>query len=521
MGCVSLVRVVVLLLLLGIHAAFCSSPLPSVTTPSSSSSSALDLFSNDSLIIDRSEFPASFKFGALTWAVKHESASYEDGKTDGLWDAFARIKGTVNDGTTPASGADHYHRYPEDIALLTDLGMDSFRLSIAWPRMFPNGTGEVNALAVVHYNNVINEIINAGVELFVTLYEQDLPQVLQDSYGGLLSPLFVDDFVRFANACFNAFGDRVKHWMTFDEGNDFLPWAYAGTYCPPGRCTVGASLYNCSAGNSSTEPYIAGHNMLLAHAAAVELYRKDYQPSQQGEIGMAVWFRWFEPLSNSAEDKEASERATDFTVGWFVEPLLYGDYPSSMKEIVGSRLPSFTQEESARIRGSVDFIGLNAVTTIYATVGETLDISFPGYFEDWGVKLTGYRDGEPIGRYDGEYCVPWGLEKVVNYMRTRYDNVPTYLAALGYGLDTESVYDDVRVEFYAEYLKSLLIGIRDGADVRGVFVWSLLDGFETTMGKLTRFGLYYVNDANMRYPRLSALWFKNMLTSNTSLAFQS
>ncbi|KAI5054430.1 hypothetical protein GOP47_0030676 [Adiantum capillus-veneris] len=123
--------------------------------------------------------------------MQHESASYEDGKTDGLWDVYARMKGTVFDGTTPAAGADHYHRYPEDIALLADMGMNSFRFSIAWPRMFPNGTGEVNTLAVDHYNKVIDKLMDAGIEPSVTLYEQDLPQVLQDSYGGLLSPLFM------------------------------------------------------------------------------------------------------------------------------------------------------------------------------------------------------------------------------------------------------------------------------------------------------------------------------------------
>eukprot|EP00250_Pteridium_aquilinum_P022025 c25283_g1_i1 orf=25-1575(-) len=480
------------------------------------------LFSNESLIVDRNDFPDSFKFGALTSALKHEAASYEDGKSDGVWDVFARQKGTVIDGTTPADGGDQYHRYPEDIKLLVDLGMDSYRFSITWPRMFPNGTGEVNMKAVEHYNDLINKLMDAGIEPYVFLYEKDLPQVLEDEYGGLLSPLFIDDFVHFANACFSAFGDRVKHWVTFDEGNDFVPFAYAGTYCPPGRCTVGLPPYNCSAGNSSTEPYIAGHNVLLAHAAAVELYRKDYQPTQQGEIGISIWFRWFEPLTNSTVDMEASERATAFTVGWFVEPVLYGDYPNVMKEVVGSRLPSFTDEESARIRGSVDFIGVAAVTSIYATCDDNQNVIAPGYFEDFGVKLTAYRDGVVIGRNDGEYLVPWTLEKVVGYMRTHYDNFPIYISALGYGLGDTSVYDDVRVEFYSSYLKSLLVGMRDGADVRGLFVWSLIDGFETTLGLETRFGIYYVDDDFERHPRLSALWFKNMLTSNTtSLADKS
>ncbi|KAH7424089.1 hypothetical protein KP509_12G089500 [Ceratopteris richardii] len=476
----------------------------------------------ESLYVDRNEFPASFKFGAMTWAIKHEAASYEDGKSDGLWDAYSRKEGAVFDGTNPSVGGDHYHRYPEDIELLTDMGMDSYRFSVAWPRMFPNGTGEVNQLAIDHYNSVINKLIDAGIEPFITLYEQDLPETLEGLYGGLLSPLFIDDFVHFANACFSAFGDRVKHWITFDEGNDFLPFAYAATYCPPGRCTLGYPYYNCTGGDSSTEPYIAGHNMLLAHAAAVDLYRKDYQLIQQGEIGMAIWFRWFEPLTTSSADIGAAERATDFTVGWFIEPILYGDYPSSMKSILGERLPSFTEEESARLHGSVDFIGLNAVTTIYATYdNDVSNISAPGYFEDWGAKLTAYKDGVAIGRNDGEYMVPWGLQKVLGYMRTRYNNFPTYVTALGYGLNSTSTNDDVRVEFFAEYFKYLIAGMRDGADVKGVFAWSLIDGFETTLGLQQRFGLYYVDESFVRHPRLSALWFKNMLTSNGTLISKS
>ncbi|KAI5082922.1 hypothetical protein GOP47_0002665 [Adiantum capillus-veneris] len=220
--------------------------------------------------------------------------------------------------------------------------------------------------------------------------------------------------------------------------------------------------------------------------------RRTYQPSQQGEIGMAIWFRWYEPLTIFTEDKEAGARAMVFSVGWFIEPVLYGDYPISMKKIVGSRLPSFTEEESECIRGSVDFIGLNAVTSIYVTADEQRNVSFPGYFEGWGVKRTAYRDGVVIGRYNSVYYAPWGLEKVINYMRTYYDNIPTYVTALGWGLpSTTTVNDEVRVEFYAQYLQYLIKGISAGADVRGI------------------------------YPKLSALWFKNMLTSNTNLVYKS
>lgn len=483
-----------------------------------------DLFPNDSWI-DRSAFPDNFAFGSLTWAVKHEAATDVDGKSPSIWDVYAQKNGTVWDGSSPRDGGNQYFQYAEDIERVVDLGMDSFKFSIAWTRMFPNATGEVSPVAVAHYNDVIDRVIAAGIEPHVTLYEQDMPQTLQDSYGGLLSPLFVDDFVHFANACFNAFGDRVKHWATFEEGNDFIPFAFAGTYCPPGRCSIGLPPYNCTAGNSSTEPYIAAHVMLLAHAAAVDVYRQSYQTEQQGEIGMIIWFRWFEPLTNSTIDIEAAQRATDFTVGWFLDVLLYGDYPAVMRDLVGSRLPTFTEEQSASLRGSVDFIGLNSVTAIYATYDDEYKTNTTGYFQDWQVKLTAYKDGEAIGKYVGEYAVPWCMEKIVGYMKIHYGNFATYITALGFGLTTspmnETLGDVDRVRFMSSYMNSLIEGIRDGANVRGLFIWSLIDGFETTLGFDMRFGLYYVDEDFVRYPRLSALWFKNILSNNDTIVISN
>lgn len=504
-----------LLCLLVIFVPPCFATPPHVSSSISSSSS--HLLPNQYSGINRRSFPPGFTFGALTWSLKHEAATNVEGKSVSLWDAYALKDGAVYDGTTPEVGGNEFYRFHEDIQLLLDLGMDSFKFSIAWTRMFPNGTGEVNQEAVAHYNDLIDSLIAAGIEPHVALYEQDMPQVLEDTYGGLLDPVFIDDFVHFANACFCAFGDRVKHWVTFEEGNDFLPYAYAGTYCPPGRCTMGLPSpgpFNCTLGNSSTEPYIAAHNMLLAHAAAVEVYREYYQATQQGEIGLVIWFRWFEPLSNSTSDLAAAQRATDFTVGWFLDPVLYGDYPAVMREVVGSRLPNFTEEQSASLQRSVDFIGLNAITAIYATYDDEYKTNITGYFQDWSVKLTAYKDGEVIGTYDGEYSVTWCMRKIVGYMRTHYNNFPTYITALGYGSTNVTLDDEARVDFFLAYLTSLIEGIRDGANVRGLFVWSLIDGFETTLGLQTRFGLHYVDQKFDRHPRLSALWFKHFLSFN-------
>lgn len=236
--------------------------------------------SDNASVISRDSFPSDFVFGALTMAVKHEGASSADGKVASIWDTYAEVDGIVSDGSTPGEGGDEYNRYEEDVNLLAEMGMHAFRFSIAWTRILPNGTsGEVNQLAVAYYNDLINQLLVAGIEPHITLWCQDHPQALEEEYLGLLSTRFIDDFVIYANVCFNAFGDRVKYWTTFDEPNDYAALAYASAQSPPGRCTPGtlAVWSDCQEGNSSTEPYIVAHHFLLAHAAAVKLYREKYQ----------------------------------------------------------------------------------------------------------------------------------------------------------------------------------------------------------------------------------------------------
>eukprot|EP00250_Pteridium_aquilinum_P032911 c4941_g1_i1 orf=59-1624(+) len=464
--------------------------------------------------LTRSDFPDDFTFGALTWAVKHEGAAVQDGKGKNIWDNFAVTSGMVSDGSSPDQGGYEYYKYEEDVKLVSGLGMNAFRLSIAWSRIFPKGTGTVNTAAITHYNNVINSLVKEGLDIWVTLYEQDLPYALEESYLGLLGSQIIEDFAVYANVCFAAFGDRVSHWITFDEANDFIPLGYASAMAPPGRCS------DCSAGNSWTEPYTVAHNVLLAHAAAVEIYRNQYQAVQGGKIGTTLWFKWYEPLDTSSEDDiAAAQRGIDFTLGWFLDVLMYGDYPASMRSAVGSRLPTFTEAQSKSLIGSYDFIGINVVTAIYATY-TTESRKYSGYFYDWNVTITGERDGVAIGSGTQEYSVPWCIKSTLEYVKNVYDNPLVYITQIGWGMDVASleitVQDDERVEFFSSYLTYLAQVISDGANVKGLFVWSLIDGFEFVEGLATRFGLYYVDNSYVRYPRASALWFKELLNRTSS-----
>lgn len=241
---------------------------------------------------------------------------------------------------------------------------------------------EVNEAAVDHYNAVIDALISAGIEPLVTLYHWDLPQNLEDEYAGWLSTDIEKDFVYYSRICFERFGDRVKKWITINE-----PWTscfmgYVLGIFAPGRCS---DRTRCPRGNSSTEGaihrifvnqkiydahikisgYIAAHNMLNAHSAVVEVYRNDYQSTQQGVIGITLNHDWGEPLTDSKEDREAADIRNEFAMGWFADPLVFGRYPPWMQTLVRDRLPRFSESQRSRLVGSYDFIGLNHYSSKY------------------------------------------------------------------------------------------------------------------------------------------------------------
>ncbi|XP_021804234.1 cyanogenic beta-glucosidase-like, partial [Prunus avium] len=274
----------------------------------------------------------------------------------------------IKDGSSGDVAVDQYHRYKGDVAIMKNMGVDAYRMSISWSRLLPNGTlsGGVNMDGINHYNNFINELIRNGLTPFVTIFHWDLPQALEDEYGGFLSPKIVDHFRAYAKLCFENFGDRVKHWITLNEPYTFSIHGYAYGSHAPGRCSAWQKL-NCTGGDSATEPYLVTHHQLLAHAAAVKLYKDKYQASQNGSIGITLTARWFEPTSEAITDINAAFRALDFFIGWFMDPLTNGDYPHSMRSNVRERLPKFTKEESKLLKGSFDFIGINYYTARYAS----------------------------------------------------------------------------------------------------------------------------------------------------------
>uniref|UniRef100_A0A453RFI3 Uncharacterized protein n=2 Tax=Aegilops tauschii subsp. strangulata TaxID=200361 RepID=A0A453RFI3_AEGTS len=318
--------------------------------------------------IGRSQFPRDFLFGTASSAYQYEGAVREGGRGPSIWDAFTHNHPEkIANGSNGDVAIDSYHRYKDDVNIMKDLGFNAYRFSLSWSRILPSGklSGGVNMEGINYYNNLIDKLISEGIEPFVTLFHWDSPQVLEQQYGGFLSQLIVEDFKDYASICFREFGDRVKYWITFNEPWSFSIGGYSsGTYAP-GRCSSSAKP-GCSMGDSGREPYIVAHNQLLAHAAAVQVYRDKYQIEQKGKISITIVSNWIIPYSNSKEDKDASKRALDFMYGWFMDPLTKGHYPLSMKTLVGNRLPKFTKEQARAVKGSFDFIGLNYYSARYA-----------------------------------------------------------------------------------------------------------------------------------------------------------
>ncbi|XP_051144621.1 beta-glucosidase 6 isoform X2 [Andrographis paniculata] len=476
--------------------------------------------------LGRSSFPKGFVFGTASSSYQYEGAVKEDGRGQTIWDTFSHSFAKIIDFSNGDEANDQYHLYPNDIQLMKDLGMDAYRFSIAWSRIFPDGIGEINQAGIDHYNKLIDALLSNGIQPYVTLYHWDLPQPLQDKYLGWLHPQIIQDFAAYAETCFREFGDRVKHWITLNEPHSFAVQGHDLGIHSPGRCSILRHAI-CRAGNSATEPYIVAHNALLSHAAAVNIYRTKYQ---SGSIGIALNSFWYEPETNSSEDLEATQRALDFQLGWFIEPIVYGQYPVTMRDRVGSRLPKFSPTESAQLKGSFDFIGVNHYTTWFARANHSnmLDVLLNNSLADSGAVTLPFKNGKAIAADRANsiwlYIVPRGIRSLMNYIRYKYGNPVVIITENGmddgnrlFVSIKDAVKDEERIEYHKGYLVNLLAAINeDGCNVKGYFVWSLLDNWEWTSGYTSRFGLYYVDykDKNKkRYAKDSVQWFKKFLAS--------
>ncbi|XP_017407301.1 beta-glucosidase 11 isoform X2 [Vigna angularis] len=405
--------------------------------------------------LSRHQFPRDFVFGASTSAYQVEGAANEDGRKPSIWDTFSHA-GNANlyagDGDV---ACDHYHKYKEDVKLMANMGLEGYRFSISWSRLIPDGRGQVNPKGLQFYNNLIDELISNGIEAHATLYHWDLPQALEDEYGGWVSRRVVKDFTAYADVCFREFGDRVRYWTTLNEANVHAVFSYDIGLLPPQRCSP-SPIINCSRGNSSTEPYLVGHHMLLAHASAARVYRKKYQGMQHGLIGFSHLLPGFLPQTNSTEDLMAVQRVQDFLIGWFMNPIIFGDYPDIMKKNAGSRLPSLTQKESNLVKGSIDFLGINFYYSLYVKDSPNkLKKESRDYLADLSAKFQLYI---PNNRAKYEVPItPKILLRMLDSLRNAYGNIPIFIHENGQETPQNSSLDDPsRVNYLHAYIGSMV-----------------------------------------------------------------
>ncbi|RVX70599.1 hypothetical protein B0A52_05251 [Exophiala mesophila] len=472
-------------------------------------------------IAPKAGLPANFLWGFATAAYQIEGGATADGRGPSIWDTFTKIPGKIAGGATGDVACDSYHRTDQDIELLKKLGAKVYRFSISWSRVIPLGgrNDPVNEKGLQYYVKFVDDLLDAGIVPFVTLFHWDLPDELDKRYGGFLNKEeFVADFANYAKVMFTAL-PKVKDWITFNEPFCSAVLGYNVGQFAPGHTS---DRTKSDIGDGSTEPWIVGHHILIAHGQAVKIYREEFKEAAGGQIGITLNGDWTEPWDpNSEADREACDRKIEFAISWFADPVYFGHYPESMVKQLGDRLPSFTEEESQLVKGSNDFYGMNHYCANYIrhknTEADPLDTA--GNLD----VLMEDKYGNSIGpETQSGWLRPHapGFRKLLNWLNKRYGSPIFYVTENGTSLKGENdlpmeeiLEDDFRVEYFRSYITSMAEAVaEDGIDVRGYMAWSLMDNFEWAEGYETRFGVTYVDYENgqKRYPKKSALEIKNI-----------
>jgi beta-glucosidase len=436
-------------------------------------------------------FPQGFLWGTATAAYQVEGSPLADGAGPSIWHRFSHTPGLVANGDTGDVACDHYHRYEADIALMRDLGLNAYRFSVSWSRVLPEGKGRVNEKGLDFYRRLVDALRAAGMQPLITLFHWDLPAALDDR-GGWLNRNIAMWFAEYANVMFRALDDRQPMWATLNE-----PWVV----------TDGGYLHGPLAPGHRNmfETPIASHNLLRAHGAAVSAYRA----IGKGHIGIVVNLEPKYPASESEEDRQAVARADAYMNRQYLDPIFFGAYPAELPPLYGQAWPEFDERDFAEIRQPLDFVGVN-----YYTRGITKHA-------DQRIVERAERVKNPRAIYTETSweVFPQGLIDVLLWVRERYGNLPLYITENGaafYDPPTADglVDDPLRVDYLRRHLRAAREAMTRGVDLRGYFVWSLLDNFEWALGYSKRFGIIHVDfETQKRTMKASAKFYREVIRS--------
>ena len=440
-------------------------------------------------------FPEEFLWGVAASAYQIEGAYDEDGKGESIWDRFTRWPAHILNGDSGKVACDHYHRMPEDVALMKELGVPLYSFTISWSRVIPKGYGSINDKGLDFYDRLVDELLASDIQPLATLYHWEFPQALED-LGGWPNRDVTDWYTEYARVVFEKLADRVKIFSTFCE-----PWVSAFLGYGAGLHAPGICDYS--------KAYQTAHHLLLAHGKTVQAYREG---GYDGQIGMALNLNGLIPATDSEEDRAATQRVHDETHALFLDPLLNGTYAEALYEYVGPHQPKVQTGDAGIISQPIDFLGLNYYNTDYVE----FDL-FGGLNK---ARLTPFS-APGWGRTEMNWGIdPDGIKREVLHVKENYGDPKIYLMENGCAMpdvpdEKGFVADWDRINFLRAHIRSLHEAIEAGANVQGYFAWSILDNFEWERGYSRRFGLVRVDYETLeRIPKQSAYWYRDVIANN-------
>ncbi|MEP7285127.1 MAG: GH1 family beta-glucosidase [Chloroflexota bacterium] len=442
-------------------------------------------------------FPEDFSWGVATSSYQIEGAATEGGRGESIWDRFSHTPGKVLNGDTGDIACNHYHLYRDDVKLMGELGVLAYRFSIAWSRVIPDGKGEVNQAGLDFYDRLVNSLLSEGIEPFATLYHWDLPQALYEE-GGWLNRTTADYFAYYADVISRRLGDRVHHWMTFNEPLCVAILGHVSGEHAPG--------HKDSTFGEATQ---VNHHVYLAHGKAIPVLRANSGPTCQ--IGIVLNMSPIHPATNSAADVAAAYRADGLSNRWFADPIFKGEYPTDMLALFGECGPKIEPGDMEIISTPIDMLGLN-----YYTRNVIADAP-----DDPGIIKTRNVHIEPAEYTTmGWEVYPDGLYELLVRVQRDYHPAAIYITENGCASADEldkagKVHDEQRVNYLRSHFEAAHRALKDGVSLKGYFVWSFMDNFEWNWGYDRRFGIVYIDFATQqRTPKDSFHFYQRVIRDN-------